>query len=182
MPTSAVPSGDAPSITNHSKSRHVWPASERAVTGSDAAALKVEVTIVNRGARPVGIGTSVAVASVMAYSPLDGQGIFHGVRVFDGFRFDRRCRISADNEILLRELLAGRGAKLELMVARFEAGGVSAQPANRLRMVCESIYINWKLGIFRCRPLYQIAVLALNAMIHLARRLHLVRQMPSANP
>ena len=94
------------------------------------------------------------------------QGVFHHAGVFDGFRFDQRCRISADNEILLKELLAGRGAKIERMVARFESGGVSAQPRNRLRMVGESVYINYKLGIFRSRPVYQVAVLAINLMLH----------------
>lgn len=94
------------------------------------------------------------------------QGVFQRARVFDGFRFDQRCRISADNEALLRELLAGRGTKLDLMVARFETGGISAQPGNRLRMVSESVYINWKLGLFWNRPLYQLAVLAINALLH----------------
>ncbi|WP_140909990.1 glycosyltransferase family 2 protein [Cognatiluteimonas lumbrici] len=99
------------------------------------------------------------------------QGVFHHAKVFDGFRFDQRCRISADNELLLRELLAGRGARLELMVARFEAGGISAQPAGRLRMVCESVYINWKLGIFWRRAPYQLAVLGINALLHPLRLL-----------
>lgn len=98
------------------------------------------------------------------------QGVFQHRRVFEGFRFDERCRISADNETLLRELLAGRGEKIDVMVARFEAGGISAVPANRLRMVSESVWINWKLGIFRKRPVYQLAVLALNAVQHLGRR------------
>ena len=88
--------------------------------------------------------------------------------MFHTFRFDERCRISADNETLLRELLAGRGAKLHVMVARFEAGGISAQPGNRLRMVSESVWINWKLGSFRKRPVYQLAVLAQNALRHAA--------------
>jgi glycosyltransferase involved in cell wall biosynthesis len=99
------------------------------------------------------------------------QGVFQRRAVFDGFRFDERCRISADNETLLRELLAGRGEKLDLMVARFEAGGISAVPANRLRMVSESVWINWKLGIFWKRPVYQLAVLAVNAATHLGRKL-----------
>lgn len=94
------------------------------------------------------------------------QGVFQRASVFHGFRFDERCRISADNEILLRELVRGRGAKLELMVARFEGTGISSKPQNRLRMVCESVYINWKIGIFRARPIYQLAVLALNVAKH----------------
>jgi glycosyltransferase involved in cell wall biosynthesis len=101
------------------------------------------------------------------------QGVFQRSSVFETFRFDERCRISADNETLLRELLVGRGAKLDVMVARFEAGGISAQPGNRLRMVSESVYINWKLGIFRARPVYQAAVILINAVLHpwRARRL-----------
>jgi glycosyltransferase involved in cell wall biosynthesis len=98
------------------------------------------------------------------------QGVFQRACVFEEFHFDQRCRISADNETLLRELLAGRGTKLDLMVARFEAGGVSAQPENRLRMVIESVYINWKLGIFWTRPFYQAAVLILNLIKYLSRR------------
>lgn len=94
------------------------------------------------------------------------QGVFQRASVFRGFRFDERCRISADNEVLLRELLAGRGAKLDVMVARFEGAGISSKPKHRLRMVSESVYINWKLGIFRARPVYQLAVLALNAAKH----------------
>lgn len=94
------------------------------------------------------------------------QGVLQRSRVFEGFRFDERCSISADNETLLRELLAGRGAKLNMMVARFAAGGISAQPDKRLRMVSESVYINWKLGIFHERPIYQVAVLLLNALLH----------------
>lgn len=100
------------------------------------------------------------------------QGVFQrsGLFVRDGFRFDERCRISADNEILLREFAAGRGRKLDVMVARFEAGGTSAQERNRLRMVWESVRINWKLGIFWRRPFYQVAVLAWNALQHALRR------------
>lgn len=98
------------------------------------------------------------------------QGVFQRASVFKDFRFDERCRISADNETLLRELLAGRGAKLDLMVSRFDADGISAQASNRLRMVSESIYINWKLGIFRQRPVYQLAVLGTNVWQHLTQR------------
>lgn len=94
------------------------------------------------------------------------QGVFQRASVFQDFRFDERCRISADNEVLLRELVVGRGTKLEVMVARFEGAGISSKPENRLRMVSESVYINWKLGIFRARPIYQLAVLALNAVQH----------------
>jgi glycosyltransferase involved in cell wall biosynthesis len=94
------------------------------------------------------------------------QGVFQRRSVFDGFLFDERCRIAADGEVMLRELLAGRGVKLSGMVSRFEAGGISDIPANRLRMVWESVTINWKLGIFRARPIYQLAVLATNALAH----------------
>lgn len=98
------------------------------------------------------------------------QGVFQRVRVFDRFCFDRRCRIAADYEAIMRELLANRGEKLDLMIARFESGGVSDKPENRLRMVSESVYINWKLGIFHKRPIYQLVVIAVNAARHLLRR------------
>lgn len=94
------------------------------------------------------------------------QGVFQRASVFEGFRFDERCRISADSEIVLRELLAERGAKLDVMVARFDMSGVSSQPRNRLRMVSEFVYINWKVGIFHVRPIYQVTVLAVNALLH----------------
>lgn len=94
------------------------------------------------------------------------QGVFQRARVFKDFRFDERCRISADNETLLRELIVGCGAKLDVMVSRFQAGGISALPGNRLRMVSESVYINWKLGIFWKRPVYQSAVLFINMLLH----------------
>lgn len=102
------------------------------------------------------------------------QGVFQRAGVFRDFRFDERCRISADNEPLLRELVAGRGAKLDVMVARFEAAGISSKPENRLRMVSESVYINWKLGIFRSRPIYQALVLLANAALHPWRAWHAV--------
>lgn len=94
------------------------------------------------------------------------QGVFQRARVFHDFRFDERCRICADGETLLGELLAGRSEKLDIMVARFDADGISSQPRNRLRMVSESVYINWKLGIFHTRPVYQVAVLLVNALLH----------------
>jgi glycosyltransferase involved in cell wall biosynthesis len=94
------------------------------------------------------------------------QGVFQRTSLFEKFRFDERCRISADNEILLRELLAGRGVKLDVMIARFDASGVSAQARNRLRMVSETVYINWKVGIFHVRPIYQVAVVLVNALLH----------------
>jgi glycosyltransferase involved in cell wall biosynthesis len=99
------------------------------------------------------------------------QGVFQRAELFEkGFRFDERCRISADNEILLRELIAERARKIDLLVARFEVGGASSDPSNRLRMVSESVFINWKLGIFRRRPVYQLAVLAVNVLRHLFRK------------
>jgi glycosyltransferase involved in cell wall biosynthesis len=94
------------------------------------------------------------------------QGVFQRAGVFSGFRFDERCHISADGEILLRELVAGRGVKLDVEVARFEAMGISSRPENRLRMISEFIYINWKIGIFWKRPIYQLTVLLMNAMKH----------------
>jgi glycosyltransferase involved in cell wall biosynthesis len=94
------------------------------------------------------------------------QGVFQRACVFREFRFDERCRIAADGELVLRELIGGRGAKLGIMVARFDDMGVSSRPQNRLRMISEFIYINWKIGIFWKRPVYQLAVLALNTAKH----------------
>ena len=100
------------------------------------------------------------------------QGVFQRASLFrSGFQFDTRCKISADNEILLRELVGGRGKKVNVMVARFHADGISAQRKKRLQMVAESIFINYKLGIFRNRPLYQTSVLASNAAKHVLRLL-----------
>ena len=91
------------------------------------------------------------------------QGAFHRATLFsDGFKFDVRCKIAADNEIMLREFLKGHGVKLQFTVARFRMGGVSYTRTNRLRMIAESVYINFKVGIFFRRPLYQLAVLASN--------------------
>jgi glycosyltransferase involved in cell wall biosynthesis len=98
------------------------------------------------------------------------QGAFHRATLFsDGFRFDDRCKISSDNEILLREFLKGHGAKLQLTVARFRVGGLSYTRTNRLRMIAESVYINLKVGIFFRRPFYQIAVLGSNLIKHIPR-------------
>lgn len=98
------------------------------------------------------------------------QGVFQRASLFkDGFRFDERCKISADNEILLRELIAGRGVKINMVISRFDFAGVSADSRNRLRMIGESIWINWKLGIFRVRPIYQVAALMRNALAHMLR-------------
>jgi glycosyltransferase involved in cell wall biosynthesis len=100
------------------------------------------------------------------------QGVFQRSALFaDGaFRFDERCRITADTEVILRELMAGRSRKMDLTVALFEDTGTSERPENRLRLVAESVYITWKLGIFR-RWLYQLAALAWSAAFHLGRKL-----------
>lgn len=98
------------------------------------------------------------------------QGVFHRASLFSaGFRFDTRCRISADNEVVLRELINGHGVKLPVTVARFVVGGMSYVRSNRLRMIAESIYINIKVGIFFRRPVYQLAVLASNLVKHVPR-------------
>jgi hypothetical protein len=97
-------------------------------------------------------------------------GVFQRASVFDGFRFDETCRIAADGEIMLRELLGGRSRSLDFMVSRFEAGGISDKPENRLRMVAENIRVNWRVGIFWKRPVYQLAVLARNALAHVLLR------------
>jgi len=98
------------------------------------------------------------------------QGVFHRASLFrEGFSFDPRLKISGDNEILLRELVQGRGHKLDLLVSRFHADGLSAQRDKRLRMIAESVYINWKLGIFWKRPFYQLYMLAGNSLRHALR-------------
>lgn len=100
------------------------------------------------------------------------QGVLHRATLFsDGFKFDTRCRIASDSEIMLRELVAGNGIKLQMTVTKFLWGGVSSNRTNRLRMVAEILYINMKVGIFFRRPLYQLAVLASNAMKHIPRLL-----------
>jgi glycosyltransferase involved in cell wall biosynthesis len=94
------------------------------------------------------------------------QGVLQRARVFSEFRFDERLRICADSEIVLRELLAGHGAKLDVMVARFDVNGISSNPRNRLRKVSEFLYINWKVGISHVRPIHQALVLLANALVH----------------
>lgn len=98
------------------------------------------------------------------------QGVFQRSSLFnDGFRFDSRLRIAADGELVLRELLAGKGRDLERTIARMLRGGASTHSKKRLHLICETIYVNWKLGIFWQRPLFQIAVLSSNAIKHLFR-------------
>jgi len=98
------------------------------------------------------------------------QGTFQRARLFaEGFRFDTRLRIAADNEIMLRELLAGRSADLDMLVARMPVGGTSTQRRNRLRMIAETILVNYRLGIFWRRPILQFAVLVSNLLKHPAR-------------
>jgi hypothetical protein len=95
------------------------------------------------------------------------QGVFHRSSLFrDGFRFDTRLRIAADGELLLRELLAGHGADLGLVVARVPRDGVSARGSERLRLIAESIRVNLRLGIFWRRPGLQIALLIGNLLKH----------------
>lgn len=94
-------------------------------------------------------------------------GTFHRASLFkEGFCFDTRCRIAADNELMLRELLAGHGQRVPLTVVDFDNGGVSSNQYNRLRMIAEFIYINWKVGIGLKRPLYQAWILGVNVVRH----------------
>lgn len=96
------------------------------------------------------------------------QGVLHKTTLFAaGFRFDTRCKIASDGELLLRELLNGHGTKLPIVVTRFLSGGVSSTTTNRLRMVAEIVYINIKVGIFFRRPIRQIAALATNLVKHI---------------
>lgn len=102
------------------------------------------------------------------------QGVLHKATLFaSGFRFDTRCRIASDSEIMLRELISGNGIKLPITVTHFLWGGVSSIRANRLRMIAEIIFINLKLGIFLHRPFYQAKLLAMNLALHPLRALGL---------
>lgn len=98
---------------------------------------------------------------------------FHSQALFrDGaFKFDERCRISSDSELLLTELCRGRGVRIELIVSEFSGGGISSNVDLRLRMILESVYINIKTGVFLKRPFYQLAVVVSNAIKHLTRSL-----------
>ncbi|MDM0044625.1 glycosyltransferase family 2 protein [Variovorax dokdonensis] len=88
------------------------------------------------------------------------QGVLHRAQIFtDGFRFDEKLKIAADNELLLRELIAGRGCKIDQVVAKFLRGGISSGNTNRARMIFECIAVNWKIGIFWRRPIYQVILL-----------------------
>jgi glycosyltransferase involved in cell wall biosynthesis len=100
------------------------------------------------------------------YLPLH-PGTFHRASLFKGgFSFDTRCRIAADNELMLRELLAGHELRVPLTIVDFDNGGISSNQRNRLRMIAEVIYINWKVGIGLKRPVYQAWMLAANVVRH----------------
>ena len=91
------------------------------------------------------------------------QGVLHRSSLFkQGFRYDTRCKIAADGELVLRELIAGNGARVDLTLTKFLLGGISHLRTNRVRMVAECLYINIKLGIFSKRPFYQCSVLLSN--------------------
>ena len=88
------------------------------------------------------------------------QGVLHRAQIFtNGFRFDEKLKIAADNELLLREFIAGRGCKINQVVAKFLRGGISSGSANRARMIFECVAVNWKIGIFWNRPIYQATIL-----------------------
>lgn len=95
------------------------------------------------------------------------QGIFHRRELFDtGFRFDDRLPIAADAELVLRELLAGRGRDLDRMVACMVQGGASTARTRRLALIWESILVNRRVGIFWSRPLHQLIILCGNLVKH----------------
>lgn len=97
-------------------------------------------------------------------------GIFHRYSLFaSGFRFDTRCKISADTELVLRECMRNNHEKIHINVSKFLRGGVSDNKNNRFRMIAEILYINWKVGIFFHKPFYEIAVLASNFIKHVCR-------------
>lgn len=94
-------------------------------------------------------------------------GVAHRASLFQaGFRFDTRCRITADNELLLRELMAGCGSFIPLTISRFDYSGVSSNQRNRMRMILETVYVNWKVGLGLNRPFYQVGVLLANILRH----------------
>lgn len=98
------------------------------------------------------------------------QGIFHRTTLFsEGFYFDESCRICSDSELVLRELLRGKGRPLEITISVMPQDGMSSNKINRLMMIREQLYINRKVGIFWSRPIYQIAVLLSNSIKHLFR-------------
>lgn len=98
--------------------------------------------------------------------PHNAAAFHHASSFMNGFRYDARLKITADTELLLRELLAGRGMKLPLIITDFESGGISSRPDSRLRMVCEYVYINCKLGLFFRRPFYQVGMVCANVVRH----------------
>lgn len=100
------------------------------------------------------------------------QAVFQRSCVFgNGFRFNPRFKIAGDNEVVLKELVAGNGLALDMLVAKFNTGGISFQPANRLRMIAEVVAVNIKIGIFFRRPFYQIGLLLRNVVSHALLRL-----------
>lgn len=94
-------------------------------------------------------------------------GVFHRSTLLkSGYRYDPRLKIVADTEVLMRELIAGRGHELPLVVTNFDNTGVSSAQSNRLRMVIEYVRINWKVGIFFQRPFYQVGMIVANLIRH----------------
>lgn len=99
------------------------------------------------------------------------QGVLHRARIFaEGFRFNERLKIASDNEVLLVEFIAGRGYKIDQVVAKYLRGGVSSTAANRVRMIYECIVVNWRVGIFWKKPIYQIIVLLAAVIRPLVKR------------
>jgi len=95
------------------------------------------------------------------------QGVFHRAEIFlSGFRFNPRWSLAADGELLLGELLAGRGLHIDVVVSRMLWGGTSTRRDNRLRLIVEVLQINRALGIFWSRPMLQLILLG----SHLVRR------------
>lgn len=105
------------------------------------------------------------------------EGVFYRSCLYDeGFTYDRRLKIAADNELLMRELLRNHGIRLDITVTDFDNLGMSSQHGNRLRTISEIVFINWKVGIFFRRPFYQIYMIAINLVRHGCLRLGIIHR------
>lgn len=91
------------------------------------------------------------------------QGVLHRHTLFAKHPFyDESFRIAADSEIVLRELIAGHGKDMNILVTKMLSGGISDNKKYRAKLVFEIIKVNWKVGIFFKRPLLQVALLVVS--------------------
>jgi len=100
------------------------------------------------------------------------QSVLHRSSLFsNGFRFDTRLTIAADSELLLRELIDGRGHNMGVIVSRFMRGGISDTKDNRLRVFLEVLLVNARIGILYRRPFYLLFKLSVYTVKDVVRRL-----------